>query len=475
MLSSTLIQGNKGRLKRRVQASCHTPALKRALRRRRSSERAGLTVPCAIATAPGAVGAAVGTYVPCLIALTAMAWLGERLGSQTRAGRLISPPVCAMLVGFSVAKLASMTVAHTDCGALLLWTAEGDGLLATTLKSVQTLLVQLATPMLLFSADLGRIIHGESSSLLAVFMVAAIGTMAGTVIGFLVFGRAMHVQLGEAEAWKLSTALCAKNIGGGMNYVATANAVSLDTGAFAMGLAADNVAGLIYFPVCGYIGSFAQDQDRHRQHDDSTSAVAADKSNGDNANATVFVESTAPASIRMVCASVVMAVSIAWTITSVSKLLVPKSLILLAATALTISIASVRRIAQTMSRTGIIDAGQMAGTCLLYVFFASAGVTAAISNARLSPSVLGFALLLYVIHFAFVLGYVRLSRGSTTLAQALVASNASIGNPATAMSFAESKGWSSLVLPGIIVGQLGNSLATFVSTLLGYGILRWLL
>ena len=474
MLSSTLIQGNKGRLKRRVQVSCHTPALKRALRRRRSSERAGLTVPCAIATAPGAVGAAVGTYVPCLIALTAMAWLGERLGSQTRAGRLISPPVCAMLVGFSVAKLASMTVAHTDCGALLLWTAEGDGLLATTLKSVQTLLVQLATPMLLFSADLGRIIHGESSSLLAVFMVAAIGTMAGTVIGFLVFRHSMQVQLGEA-AWKLSTALCAKNIGGGMNYVATANAVSLDTGAFAMGLAADNVAGLIYFPVCGYIGSFAQDQDRHRQHDDSTSAVAADKSNGDNANATVFVESTAPASIRMVCASVVMAVSIAWTITFVSKLLVPKSLILLAATALTISIASVRRIAQTMSRTGIIDAGQMAGTCLLYVFFASAGVTAAISNARLSPSVLGFALLLYVIHFAFVLGYVRLSRGSTTLAQALVASNASIGNPATAMSFAESKGWSSLVLPGIIVGQLGNCLATFISTLLGYGILRWLL
>ena len=44
----------------------------------------------------------------------------------------------------------------------------------------------------------------------------------------------------------------------------------------------------------------------------------------------------------------------------------------------------------------------------------------------------------------------------------LVASNANVGGPATAGALAAGKNWTELVVPGMLVGNLGNALGTFV-------------
>ena len=54
----------------------------------------------------------------------------------------------------------------------------------------------------------------------------------------------------------------------------------------------------------------------------------------------------------------------------------------------------------------------------------------------------------------------------------LMASNANIGNAATASSLATSKGWKSRLLPGILVGTFGNVIGTFLGLWLGTNILK---
>jgi len=53
----------------------------------------------------------------------------------------------------------------------------------------------------------------------------------------------------------------------------------------------------------------------------------------------------------------------------------------------------------------------------------------------------------------------------------LVASSAAIGGPATAAALAKSVQWESLVTPGLLVGNIGYAVATFIG-LLFYSVYR---
>lgn len=364
-----------------------------------------------------------------------------------------------MLVGFMATKALEPLVpfdGQTFSGVMII------------VKRLQTTLVQLATPLMLFDADIVRIIRGRvSSSLLVLFFVAAAGTLIGSVVGTFLFGTAMTDTLGgdggADAAWKLAGALCAKNIGGGMNYVAAATVFSLEPRVFAMGLAVDNVAALIYFPLCSYLGSFGRydpSEGAGDPHVDRATRAATNAGVAENARATPRLHSAS------------LALLVALSVTVVSNVLAPSPFEILAATAMTITIASVPALSRFMPRA-VVDSGQALGTALLYIFFASAGVTAAAYSVAFYPSWMGFLIVMYVVHFVFVLGFAWLSGADLPLA--LIASSASIGNPATAASLATSKGWNELILPGILVGQLGNAVATFASTIWGYGVLRWLL
>ena len=58
----------------------------------------------------------------------------------------------------------------------------------------------------------------------------------------------------DGDGWKVAAALTAKNIGGGLNYVAVANTLGVSPGAFAAGITADNFFALAYFPIVSWLG-----------------------------------------------------------------------------------------------------------------------------------------------------------------------------------------------------------------------------
>ncbi|KAK1289144.1 hypothetical protein QJS10_CPB18g00663 [Acorus calamus] len=102
------------------------------------------------------------------------------------------------------------------------------------------------------------------------------------------------------------------------------------------------------------------------------------------------------------------------------------------------------------------------------IFFAMVGVNGSIWNIiNIAPGVFTFALIQVTVHLAVMLGIGKLLGFDRKLL--LLASNANIGGPTTACGMATSKGWSSLIVPGILADIFGISIATFLG--IGFGLL----
>ncbi|KAL7003470.1 ferric-chelate reductase (NADH) [Sarracenia purpurea var. burkii] len=116
----------------------------------------------------------------------------------------------------------------------------------------------------------------------------------------------------------------------------------------------------------------------------------------------------------------------------------------------------------------VASAGDAIAVVLMQVFFVVVGASGSIRNVILTaPNVFMFAFVQVTVHLAIVLGLGKLLRLDLKLL--LLASNANIGGPTTACGMATAKGWSTLIVPGILVGIFGISIATFLGV--GFGML----
>lgn len=89
-----------------------------------------------------------------------------------------------------------------------------------------------------------------------------------------------------------------------------------------------------------------------------------------------------------------------------------------------------------------------------------------------APEIFAFAFIQVAVHLSFILGVGKLLRFDQKLL--LVASNANVGGPTTACGMATAKGWSSLIVPGILAGIFGIAIATFVGIAFGVMVLKFM-
>ncbi|KAI7731966.1 hypothetical protein M8C21_008978 [Ambrosia artemisiifolia] len=119
----------------------------------------------------------------------------------------------------------------------------------------------------------------------------------------------------------------------------------------------------------------------------------------------------------------------------------------------------------------LAPAGDAVAAISIQVFFAVLGASGSVWNVmNVAPSIFIFAFIQVTVHLLVILGLGKLL--NFDLKVLLLGSNANIGGPTTASGMATAKGWDSLVVPGILVGIFGISIATYIAYFFGIFVLK---
>lgn len=349
------------------------------------------------------------------------AWAG-----QTRLGRRLSPVLVAILLAMVLSNLRVIPQASPTYDAALGW------------------LIPVSISLLLFSADLRRIFR-ETGRMLLAFGIGTGGTVLGALVGV------QLIPLGE-NAGELAGIFSATYIGGGLNFVAVAQATGFRDGSqMAASVAADNLVTALYIMTIMALPALAwlrrripsaivdrEDVERREQVVHAVDAV------------------TVPFNVFRVCLALALAFTIAALGYGLAAALGLEDFGILFVSVLALAPANLfPRLVPHLE--GHTDLGLIGIYVFLFVLGASADVWAMLGSAL---PITVFALVIVTVHMLVILGVGGLLRFD--LAELIIASNACIGGSSSAGPIAAARGWQELVTPGILCGALGNAIGTFI-------------
>lgn len=308
-------------------------------------------------------------------------------------------------------------------------------------------LVPVAIPLLLFRANINKIVKQAGHTLLA-FFIGAFATVIGAVIAYNV------IDLPDYQGAFTGT-LAATFIGGGMNFAAVSHAMGIPPGELlGAATAADNIITILFLLVLAVLPSIAFFSNKYggerkvetkieKEADEQYSRLADYSS----VIIAIFI------AIILVYAGHMAQQQLGW---EGAGILVTTLLALLYATYAPELTAKLK---------GSFDMGMV----LMMIFFASLGAQAdLVGTLDSAPVFFGFVIIIVATHAVVLFTAGKFLK--LTLPELITASNACILGPATAAGLAGTKGWKSLVTPGILVGILGYALANFI----GVGLANWL-
>lgn len=334
--------------------------------------------------------------------------------------------------------------------------------------NVWSYVVPLSLPLLLLQCDI-RKIGKESGRILIIFLIGAAGTTCGALIGFALLNKFIPGLSGLAGAYT------GTYIGGSANFAALNAAFGVSGEMVSAAVVADNLLMVLYFFVLIAIPSTAFFR-RHFSHphvDELESARVNTQDNGTQAAAFWERKEISLKDIALACAVAFVIVAISNTIAAGFGAMIPVSGTVLSIFNTLLGnqylwITTITMLCATFAPGffGEIRGSQELGTFLIYLFFFVIGVPASIPMIVMnSPLLLLFAAIVVITNmlFSFIGGkFLKFN-----LEDIILASNANIGGPTTAVAMAISKGWTKLVGPVLLIGTLGYVLGTYAGLLVG--------
>ena len=327
--------------------------------------------------------------------------------------------------------------------------------------------VPLAIPLLLLQCNIKRI-WKETGRLLIIFLIGAIGSCLGALLSYYL----LRDNISELNG--LAAMMTGSYIGGGINFTALADAFSVSGTMISATTVADNLVTatsmflLLSIPAVG----FFKKHFTHPHIDEVEQSTG--NYNAENAAAAYWAKkeiSLKDIAINFAYASIVVTISklIAQSLSDV----IPTGNMMLNMcntffgsqyiwiTTLSIIVSMVFE-KQIQSISGYNELG----TYLIYLFFFVIGVPASIpmiiTNA---PLLFVFTLIIALTNMLFCFVFGKLLRFN--LEDIVLASNANIGGPTTAVAMAISKGWNKLVGPIMLIGTLGYVIGTYFGIIVG--------
>jgi len=317
---------------------------------------------------------------------------------------------------------------------------------APAYDAVWEYLVPLAIPLLLFQADLKRIVR-ESGPTLIAFIIGSATVVAGTIVGVSL------IDLGPFET-ELAGIYTGTYIGGSLNFAAVSEATGMQGNSLlAAAYAADNVITNLHFLLILLIPGIAWIAKRFPTH------------HMDNA-AQFDIEAEGPVHqvANLDVAGLLMALSAAFALAFAGNQLATfagrPEFAILVTTALALMVATFLP-HQVEKLSGYREAGNV----MMFIFLASVGASADVWQLiETAPILFVFATVIVSVHLFLLFGIGMLLK--LDLAELAMASAVCIGGPSSAPALASAMGWRDLLIPGILAGSLGYAIGSFIGVTL---------